>query len=53
MDIAHGVLLLLIGLPFTFLVFAVILWVEQPEEDKDKDLTEVEKSIRDLFRLDK
>ena len=50
MDIAHGVLLLLIGLPFTFLIFAVILWVEQPKEDKDKDLTEVEKSIRDLFK---
>jgi len=50
MDITHGVLLLLIGLPFTFLVFSIILWAEQPEEDKDKDLTEVQKSIRDLFK---
>jgi len=53
MDITHGVLLLLIGLPFTFLVFGIILWVEQPEEDKDKDLSDVQKSIRDLFNPQK
>ena len=51
MDIQHGVLLLLIGLPFTFLIFAVILWVEQPKEDKDKDLSEAEKSIKELFNI--
>ena len=51
MDIQHGVLLLLIGLPFTFLIFAVILYVEQPQEDKDKDLNEAQKSIRDLFNI--
>ena len=51
MDVTHGVLLFLIGLPFTFLVFAIILWAESPREDRDKNLTEVEKSIRDLFKL--
>jgi len=49
MDFAHGVLLLVIGLFFTFVVFAIILYVEQPEEDKNKDLTDVQKSLRDLF----
>ena len=51
MDFAHGVLLLVIGLFFTFVVFAIILYVEQPQEDKDKDLTDVQKSIRDLLKL--
>ena len=51
MDIQHGVLLLVIGLFFTFVVFAIILYVEQPQEDKDKDLTDVQKSIRDLLKL--
>ena len=50
MDIQHGVLLLVIGLFFTFVVFAIILYTEQPEEDKNKDLTDVEKSLRDLFK---
>ena len=50
MDIQHGVLLLVIGLFFTFVVFAIILYAEQPEEDKNKDLTDVEKSLRDLFK---
>ena len=50
MDIQHGVLLLVIGLFFTFVVFAIILYVEQPQEDKDKDLTDVQKSLRDLFK---
>ena len=50
MDLEHGVLLLVIGLFFTFCVFAIILYVEQPQEDKDKDLTDVQKYIRDLFK---
>ena len=50
MDITHGVLLLLIGLPFTFLVFFIITWAEKPEVDRDADLNEVQKSIRDLFK---
>ena len=50
MDIQHGVLLLVIGLFFTFVVFAIILYAEQPEEDKNKDLTDVQKSLRDLFK---
>ena len=50
MDIQYGVLLLVIGLFFTFVVFAIILYVEQPEEDKNKDLTDVQKSLRDLFK---
>jgi len=53
MDLQHGVLLLLIGLPVTFLVFAVILYAEQTKEDKEKDLTEVQKSLRRLFSVDK
>ena len=51
MDITHGVLLFLIGLPVTFLVFFIITWAEKPEADKDADLNEVQKSIRDLFKL--
>jgi|DEB0MinimDraft_6_1074348.scaffolds.fasta_scaffold259969_1 hypothetical protein len=50
MDFIHGVLLFLIGLPVTFLVFFVITWAEKPEVDKDADLNEVQKSIRDLFK---
>lgn len=51
MDLAHGVLLLLIGLPVTFLVFFLITWAEKPEADKDADLNEAQKSIRDIFKL--
>ena len=51
MDITHGVILFLIGLPVTFLVFFIITWAEKPEADKDADLNEVQKSIRDLFKL--
>jgi len=51
MDIIHGVLLFLIGLPVTFLVFFMITWAEKPEVDKDADLNEAQKSIRDLFKL--
>ena len=36
MDFAHGVLLLLIGLPLSFLVFAIILWAETPKKEKEK-----------------
>jgi len=50
MDLPHGLLLLAIGLLFTFLVFGVILYAEQPKEDKEKNLNEVQKQIRDLFR---
>jgi len=50
MDFIHGVLLFLIGLPVTFLVFFVITWAEKPEVDKDADLNEAQKSIRDLFK---
>jgi hypothetical protein len=51
MDITHGVLLFLIGLPVTFLVFFMITWAEKPEADRDADLNEAQKSIRDLFKL--
>jgi len=51
MDIQYGVLLLLIGLPLTFIVFFIILWAEKPEVDRDADLNEAQKSIRDLFKL--
>jgi len=51
MDLPHGLLLLVIGLLFTFLVFGVILYAEQPKENKDKDLNEVQKQIRDLFKF--
>jgi len=50
MDLPHGLLLLAIGLLFTFLVFGVILYAEQPKEDKEKNLNDVQKQIRDLFR---
>jgi hypothetical protein len=50
MDLPHGLLLLVIGLLFTFLVFGVILYAEQPKEDKEKNLNDVQKQIRDLFR---
>lgn len=51
MDLQSGVLLLLIGLPVTFFVFFIITLAEKPKEDRDKDLNEVQKSIRDLFKL--
>jgi len=51
MDIQYGVLLLLIGLPLTFIVFFIITWAEKPEADRDADLNEAQKSIRDLFKL--
>ena len=50
MDLPHGLLLLAIGLLFTFLVLGVIVYAEQPKEDKEKDLNDVQKQIRDLFR---
>ena len=53
MDSQHGVLLLLIGLLVTFVVFSIILYAEQPKEDKDKDLNEIQKSLRRLFSVDK
>jgi len=51
MDFQHGVLLLVIGLFFTLVVFAIILYAEQPVKDKDKDLNEIQKQIRDLFKF--
>ena len=51
MDITHGVLLFLIGLPVTFLVFFLITWAEKPEVDRESELNEAQKSIRDLFKL--
>ena len=50
MDIQYGVLLLLIGLPVTFLVFALIVWAEQTPK-KAEPMSSVEKSIRDLFNI--
>jgi len=50
MDLQHGVLLLVIGLFFTFVVFALIVYVEQPPENREADLNEVQKQIRDLFK---
>jgi hypothetical protein len=50
MDLPHGLLLLAIGLLFTFLVLGVIVYAEQPKEDKEKNLNDVQKQIRDLFR---
>jgi len=50
MDLPHGLLLLAIGLLFTFLVFGVIVYAEQPKEDTDKNLNDVQKQIRDLFK---
>jgi len=51
MDLPHGLLLLLIGSILSFVVFSIILYVEQPKENKDKDLNEVQKQIRDLFKF--
>ena len=51
MGFQHGVLLLVIGLFFTLVVFAIIMYVEMPPEEKEKDLNEVQKQIRDLFKL--
>jgi hypothetical protein len=50
MDLPHGLLLLAIGLLFTFLVLGVIVYAEQPKEDKEKNLNDVQKQIRDLFK---
>ena len=50
MDLQHGVLLLVIGLFFTFLVFALILYAEQPPENKDKDLSDVQRWIQNLHK---
>ncbi len=51
MDFAHGVLLLLIGLPITFGLFFVLMWAEMPEVDKEKDLTDIQKQLIDLFKI--
>ena len=53
MDLQHGVLLLLIGLLVTFVVFCVIVYAEKPKEDQQKDLSEVEKSLRRLLSIKK
>jgi len=50
MDLEHGVLLLLIGLPLTFIVFFIITWAEKPEVDRDAELSEIQKQLRDLFK---
>ena len=47
MDLQHGVLLLVIGLFFTVVVFALILYAETP--DKEEHLTEVQKQLKELF----
>ena len=49
MDLAHGVLLLVIGLFLTFIVFAIILYAESPS--KEEELTEVQKQLKDLFHF--
>ena len=50
MGFQHGVLLLVIGLFFTLVVFAIIVYVEQPPKNREADLNEIQKQIRDLFK---
>ena len=47
MYLQHGVLLLVIGLFFTVVVFALILYAETP--DKEEHLTEIQKQLKNLF----
>ena len=54
MDLAHGLLMFIIGMPITIIGFFIAYKVAYKSVmDKDKqELTEVEKSIKDLYGQD-